>query len=158
MSSGTVTIKSLNYDGSLRRSWGCRLVEQIGTKLIFEGVFESDFDHPELGFIRRGTVSHEFYWLDRWFNIFRVHEPEGTLRNYYCNINMPPRLENGVLEYVDLDIDIVLWPDGRLVVLDREEFEENAARFDYPDDVKAMTEATVADLTALIKRGAFPPD
>ncbi|MBC7900349.1 MAG: DUF402 domain-containing protein, partial [Saprospiraceae bacterium] len=130
-----ITVNSRKYDLSIRRSWNCRLAERLDPLLTFVGEFETDVNHPDLGFIRRGTVSYEYYWLGRWYNVFRFHEPGGEFRNFYCNINMPPSFENNVLDYVDLDIDILVWEDGSYKILDLEEFETNAVKYKYPGDV-----------------------
>lgn len=153
-----ITINSRKYDLSIRRSWQCKLVERNGPLLLFVGEFEGEITHPDLGVIKPGTVSHEYYWLDRWYNIFRFHEPDGTLRNYYCNINMPPTFENGVLDYVDLDIDVLVWPDFRYEVVDEADFEENANLFGYSDDVRSKVQATLDELIELIDKRKFPFD
>ena len=89
-----------------------------------------------------GTHSIEYYWLDRWYNIFRFAEPTGELRSYYCNVNVPPTFDGQVLSYVDLDIDILVEPDLSYQILDLEDFEENAARFGYSEDVQAKPAGT----------------
>jgi protein associated with RNAse G/E len=151
-----VTINSRKYDQSIRRSWTAGLVARETDLLIFEGVFDRDVDHPDLGLIKCGTISREYYWLDRWYNIFRFHEPEGTLRNYYCNVNMPPVFVGRSLDYVDLDIDVVVWPDGRYEVLDEAEFEGNARKFAYPDAVRRKAADAVGELIALIESDELP--
>ena len=151
-----VTINSRKFDGTIRRSWNCELIEADADSLVFVGVFDIDVSHPDLGEISRGTISYEYYWLDRWYNIFCFHEPDGSFRNYYCNINMPPTFVGGVLNYIDLDIDVVVWPDMRYQILDRDEFEQNAAKFNYSEKIREMVEATLAELIAVIKRGDLP--
>ncbi|MEO8572503.1 MAG: DUF402 domain-containing protein [Pyrinomonadaceae bacterium] len=141
-----ITVNSRKFDGTIRRSWQCELVEQRDSLLIFVGEFETDIQHSDLGRIKKGTVSYEYYWLDRWYNIFRFHEPTGELRNFYCNINMPPKFENEVLDYVDLDIDVFAGPDLSPTVLDREEYEYNAKIFDYPTELRAEVESTLSEL------------
>lgn len=155
MTNDLITITSRNYDGSIRRSWQCRFIERDRSMLLLEGVFDEEVDHAELGVIRRGTISYEYYWLDRWYNILRFHEPRGEFRNFYCNISMPPRLQDGFLDYVDLDIDIVIWPDGRFKVLDELEFQMNAA---FPQEVKTTALETADFLVSMIQSGNFPPD
>jgi len=151
-----VTINSRKYDLSIRRSWECRLLEQTGSLLVFAGIFDDDLSHPELGLIRRGTISYEYYWLDRWYNIFRFHEPSGSLRNYYCNINLPPSYKKGVLDYVDLDIDVVVWDDFTYKVLDMDEYEVNAAAFVYPEYVTSKVKKAVTEIAVLIETREFP--
>ena len=78
------------------------------------------------------TISYEFYWLDKWFNVFRFYEPDGTFRNFYCNINIPPTFENGILEYTDLDVDVIVDKNFSRTILDQDEFEENSLRIIIP--------------------------
>lgn len=151
-----ITVKSRKYDGTVRRSWNCELLEQTGSRLVFVGTFDRDVSHPDLGRINKGTVSYEYYWLDRWYNIFRFHEPSGTLRNFYCNINMPPQFSDGTLDYVDLDIDILVWPDYDYVVLDRDEYEQNAKTFGYPPEIDVKVQEALAQVLELIKTRNLP--
>lgn len=151
-----VTINSRKYDLSIRRSWQCRLIQETDKLLVFIGEFDLGVEHPELGKIAKGTLSYEYYWLDRWYNIFRFHEPDGRLRNWYCNINMPPVFKDGAVDYVDLDIDILVWPNFRIEVLDRDEFEANALRFNYPESVRNNAENAFNELLEMIGRRCFP--
>jgi uncharacterized protein len=155
MTGETATILSKNYDGTLRKSWSCRLFGQNGHELVFYGEFEKEVSHPELGLIKRGTISYEYYWLDRWFNVFRFHEPDGQLRNYYCNVSTPPTFADGILEYIDLDLDLLVWPNLKYSILDRDEFCSNADRFGYPSDVRRNAEDALAALIEMAKSGTL---
>lgn len=156
MSDRIVTINSRKYDGRIRRSWKGGLVHDSSDLIILVGSFNEEVEHNDLGRISAGTVSFEHFWFDRWYNVFRFHEPDGTLKAHYSNITMPPTFENGVLDYVDLDIDVVVWPDGRVEVLDRDDFEENGLKYAYPDDLVQNAEAALSELLATIERREFP--
>lgn len=153
-----ITINSRKFDGEIHRSWKAELIGRKDTLLELVGIFEFEVNHPHLGFIRRGTISYEYYWLDRWYNVFRFHEPEGDLRNFYCNLNLPPAFNNGVLDYVDLEIDVLVWKDFGFEILDRKEFEEKAAKFNFSTDLKKETEKNLAELLEIIKVRQFPFD
>jgi len=156
MQQNKITVNSRKYDHTIRRSWQCELVDRRDPLILLVGRFDRDVEHSGLGLIRKGTVSYEYFWLDRWYNIFRFHEPDGTFRNYYCNVAMPPNFENGVLDYVDLDIDIIVWPDFHFEVIDRDDFESNALKYDYPDTIRKRSEASVSEIIALIDRRELP--
>lgn len=151
-----VTVNSRKYDGHIRRSWTGGLVTQTDELIVLVGRFEDDVDHHDLGKIKKGTISFEHFWPGRWYNIFRFHEPDGALKAYYCNIAMPPDLADDVLDFVDLDIDVVVWPDMSYDVLDRDDFERNSVKYGYPDDVKAAVGSVVDDLVRMIERRQFP--
>ena len=124
--------------------------------LVFAGVFETAMTHADLGVIAKGTISYEYYWLDRWYNIFRFNGPDGTFRNYYCNVSMPPVFENGVLDYVDLDIDVLVWPDSSHQILDEAEYEENALKFEYPETIRLNVRRALAEIISLIENRSLP--
>lgn len=158
MQSKTVNVISRKFDLSIRRTWRCRLIEQSGPLITLIGEFDRDIEHPDLGLIHRGTISHEYFWLDRWYNVFRFHEPDGKLRNFYCNINLPPKFENGVLDYVDLDIDVIVWPDFTAKTVDLDEFESNSVLYSYPESVRLEAFAALAEIKGIIATREFPFD
>jgi len=153
-----ITINSRKYDGSIHKSWNAKLLSKNDSLLTFLGKFEKKIKHQHLGVIGRGTISYEFYWLNCWYNIFRFHEPDGKLRNFYCNINLPLNFNGKVLDYVDLDIDILVWKDFSYQVLDFEEFEANAERFSYSDKLRKKVKKTQKKLLSLIENRTFPFD
>jgi len=157
-SENLIQINARKFDNKIHRSWKCKFIEQRDSLLIFAGEFDREITHNDLGIIRRGTVSYEYYWLDRFYNIFRFHEPEGSLRNFYCNVNVPPTFENGVLDYIDLDIDVLVWKDFSFQVLDMEDFEYNSIKFKYSKKVIENAKKSLAELLQMIKKRQFPFD
>jgi len=151
-----ITINSRKFNGQIHRSWKADFIEKQDSLLIFVGDFEEEVRHSKLGVIRRGTISYEYYWLDRWYNIFKFHEPEGRLRNFYCNLNMPPEFQNNVLDYIDLELDVLVSRDFDVEILDREEFEDNSNLFGYSEDLIAKTYETLQELLKIIENRAFP--
>lgn len=153
-----VTINSRKFDGRIHRSWQCELLEETDELFILTGEFEKEVSHKHLGVIRPKTLSYEFYWKNHWFNVFRFHEPEGEFRNFYCNINQPPTFQNNVLDYVDLDIDVLVWRDFSRQILDLDEFAENAKKFLYPKDLIEKARESLSELLSLIENKSFPFD
>jgi protein associated with RNAse G/E len=153
-----VTVHSCKYDGSIKRSWRARLARLEGSLIVLEGAFEEEVRHPLLGTIVEGTLSTEFFWTNRWYSVFRFREPSGALRNFYGNLNTPPRLENGVLSFKDLDIDVLVAPDFTYRILDEEEFEEHSAQFGYSPEFRRKAFQALAELLAHIERREFPFD
>ena len=151
-----VTINARKYDRRIQRSWQADLLVRKDSLLVFLGVFDREVIHQDLGVIRRGTISYEYYWLERWYNVFRFHEPEGELRNFYCNINMPPVFEDSVLDYVDLDIDLLVRKDFTYTILDETDYLENSRRYGYPENFKERVDSSVKELRQMIKSREFP--
>lgn len=65
------------------------------------------------------------YHFNEPFNVLEFRDTEGKPLGYYSDIGEPARkLRNGIYEMVDLFLDIWLWPDGKLLELDWDEFDE----------------------------------
>jgi uncharacterized protein len=90
---------------------------------------EAFFDRADMPFVdtilRTGDRFIEYYYDDRWYNIFEVHDRDDErIKGWYCNVCRPAVFEEGVISYVDLALDLWVSPDGSQVVLDEDEFEE----------------------------------
>jgi uncharacterized protein len=153
-----VIVRTYKYDGTEHRSWRAEISRLEGSLIVLDAKFEEEIRHPLLGTVRPETLSIEYYWLDRWYNIFRFVQPTGELRNFYCNVNVPPVLQRNVLSYIDLDMDVLVAPDFSYSILDEDEFAANAARFNYPAEVRLKSQKALEELIALIEERAFPFD
>lgn len=126
--------------------------------IILEGEFAESVAHRELGFIEQGTISIEYFWRDKWFNVFRFHHPDGNFRNFYCNINTPPTFCGNTLDYTDLEIDILVGTDYDCRILDLDEFSVMAEKHQLSARFKSRIEQTMSELLNRIKTRKFPFD
>lgn len=150
-----IEVRSCKFDGSVHRTWKARLVERSGQRLVLDGEFEIEVRHPLLGTIERGAKTREFFWTDRWYSVFQFLDGGGGIRIEYVNINLPPTLNDSELTFIDLDVDILIQADGTYSILDEDEFQTNAALFNYPAEVRLGVESTVAKLVEQLRGGNF---
>ena len=90
---------------------------------------EALFDRADMPFMdvvfKTGDRFVEYYYNDRWYNIFAIHDREdGQIKGWYCNIGKPAEIEDGIVSYIDLALDLWVSTDGKQTVLDEDEFEE----------------------------------
>ena len=158
MEESEIVVSVRKYDGREHRRWRARVAKQEGSLLILDAVFEEEIEHDLLGTISSGTISTEYYWLDRWYNVFRFSDKSGRLKNFYCNVNQPPSFDGRLLSYIDLDIDVLVAPDLTYKVLDLDDFEANAERFAYPEDVQANAHRALERLLGAADVAEHVPD
>ena len=91
------------------------------------------------------------WWQPNWW----LGHPEIAL---YVNINMPAERDGDRIVTVDLDLDVIRWHDGRVEVVDRDEFEVHQVRYGYPPDIVAAAEAATAEAYDLVVRDRPPFD
>ena len=76
--------------------------------------------------------------------------PDGAYKGTYVNINTPVEVCPERLRYVDLEVDVCIWPDGRIKLLDEDELyeavEEGVVSAQLAERVMAEAEAVVRDV------------
>ena len=152
----TILVRACKYDGSEHRRWPAQVIKQEGSLVVLDARFPEEVVHDLLGTIAGGTHSLEYYWLDRWYNVFRFAQPNGELRNYYCNVNVPPTFDGEILSYADLDLDILVAPDFSYQLLDLEDFERNILHYGYSVEVQNNARRAVDELVRMIQAREFP--
>jgi hypothetical protein len=123
-----------------------RLLERSAERLVIEAFFtrhDMDFNGLLLG---KGDRFVETYYTDRWYNIYEVHAREDdAIRGWYCNISFPAEFDGACLSYRDLCLDLLVFPDGRQIVLDEDEF----ALLDIPPALRQRALDALSELQAL---------
>ena len=150
-----LVVQKLMYDGAKSYRWVGREIHRDDDHLFFTAVFERD--GRDLGYVRfeKGDVFYEWYYFERWYNVFQVYSKDGVLKGWYCNVTAPARVEDTELTFVDLALDLWVWPDMRYLVLDEDEFDELSASQYRPEDVLAARSA-LAELIERSEAGTLP--
>jgi uncharacterized protein len=91
-----------------------------------ETVIEAYWTRPakDLGYtcFEPGDRFIEYYYANRWFNIFDIASPDGTRKGWYCNVAEPARIYDDHIEQIDLILDVWITPHGETLILDEDEF------------------------------------
>jgi len=107
-------------------------------------------DRPFHGLVLgRGDRFVETFYSDRGYNIFEMHAREDdALKGWYCNVSRPAEISEGIVSYIDLALDLLVYPDYRQLVLDEDEFAELALT---PGEVAAARQA-LSELQVMFTR------
>jgi hypothetical protein len=154
-SAPALRVLKLRYDRSLIFAWDAHVLERTPEHVLLAGLFNGG--HRDLGYVvlDRGDLFLEWYYFERWYNIFQVYGVAGALKGWYCNIGMPPSLRSTELSYVDLALDVFVHPDGRHLVLDEDEFAELKRDRISAEDAR-QAEQGLAELLALVQGAQLP--
>lgn len=118
-----VTVIKLNDQGQETWRYQGKLLSQDASSITLEAFFDrEDLDLHGMR-LCKGDRFVETYYSERWYNIFEIHaRDDDRLRGWYCNIARPAQISDGIISYVDLSLDLLVFADGRQVVLDEDEF------------------------------------
>jgi hypothetical protein len=119
----TITIIKKDHSGNEVWEYTGRLVERLENKIVVEAYFDRDETIVDRLVIQKGDKFIETYFLDKWFNIYEIQDPQNaSIKAWYCNISFPAQLIKNSVIFRDLALDLLVYPDGRQIVLDMDEF------------------------------------
>jgi protein associated with RNAse G/E len=158
-----VVTRKLKFDASgqstgLRREgkpdWEGEIIDEVpGRWLVVH------FDHPEYA-IREARAAHalQFFGMVQPLTILVCFDESGAILEWQCDACLPAVRRGGLLEFVDLDLDVIVNSDGTYYIRDLEDFEERSVSLKYSEDAKAAAWKGVATALILVKRGRYPFD
>ena len=118
-----ITVVKLNPLGEIRIQYEGEIVERMANGVMIQAYWKQAA--KELGYARfePGDRFTEYYFTDRWYNIFDIAQADGPRKGWYCNIAQPAAISEARIEQVDLLLDVWVDPRGVPLVLDEDEFE-----------------------------------
>jgi uncharacterized protein len=119
-----VKVQKKSPAGEVMYEYEARLLRHDRQTIVLEAFFDrADMPFMDVVF-RMGDRFVEYYYTDRWYNIFVIHDGEhGNVKGWYCNIGQPAVFEEDTVSYVDLALDLWVSTSGEQTVLDEDEFE-----------------------------------
>lgn len=148
-------IKSFKYDGHLHRTWLENWLvpeEQLAPEHAAAGIYvcvnHNTMIQEASGKMWQSRIPGITFFLPgEWFNVVALIEQSGI--RYYCNISSKPLMNGNVITYIDYDLDVVLYPNGKVAVLDHDEYKMNSKLYKYPGNIMDHVDQS---LQGLLKR------
>jgi uncharacterized protein len=120
-----IRVQKKNPAGKVTYEYEGVLLRREEHSLVLEALFDrADMPFMDVVF-KTGDRFVEYYYSDRWYNIFAVHDrDDDQVKGWYCNVGEPAVFEDRLVSYVDLALDLWVSVDGTQTVLDEDEFED----------------------------------
>jgi len=149
-----ITVRKLDHAGRQVIAYTGQVLRREGPTIVLRAVW----DRPpmDLGFVllEPGDLWTEYFYADRWYNVFEIRGADGRLKGWYCNVTRPAHIRADEVVAEDLALDLWVTPGGEMQVLDEDEF---AALPLTPAEREAARDA-LAKLQRMAARGEPPFD
>lgn len=149
-----IIIQAYKHDGGFHRQW------------THSYILEDNEDFAVLASIRAAVIENggrkwhtkepAIFILSkkRWYNVIAMFKETGIC--YYVNIASPTVYDNGMFKYIDYDLDVKLYGDGTVKLLDVSEYKKHAEEQGYGPEIEAILDKTVKEIYELINKKEFP--
>ena len=137
------------HDCSLHRTCDEATVLEITEDTLVCANYKTEI--MEIGGVRYHTKEPAIllFYKDKWFNIIGQMKEKGLF--YYCNIASPYIIDDGLIKYIDYDLDLRVFPDGSFKVLDRNEYRYHKKKMKYGEDLEQIIEYELQNLIDMKK-------
>jgi hypothetical protein len=148
-----VRVNKLDAEGRLIIAYPARLIWQRGGARLVEGIFNIEDMAVGKVWFRRGDHILEWYSTEHRYNLLQVHEQDSKqLKAWYCNISLPAVFTEGEICWLDLALDLLVYPDGSMELLDQDEF----ASLVLDRQTRAECWRALQDVLGLFKNNSLP--
>jgi uncharacterized protein len=149
-----ITVIKQDTQGAEKIRYQGELAERLVDGVVVEAVWTLPV--KELGYARfePGDRFTEYYFCDRWFNIFAIADAHGRRKGWYCNVAEPANIFEDHIEQIDLLLDVWVNAQGDPLLLDEDEFDADTT---LTDEQRAGARAGLRELLTLLetRQGAF---
>jgi len=148
------TVRKLDASGREVWRYPAEVLERTETRVVLRASFDRDDVDFHGMHMRRGDRFVETYYADRWYNVFAIYDAgAGDFKGWYCNIARPASITPDGLSCEDLALDLLVFPDGRCMVLDEDEF--GALGLDNEEQERAQLALEELQRMARRRQGPF---
>ena len=110
----SIRVHKLNEGGEIVWHYDGRVLSRTATMVKLEAHFNRTDYVADYHTFRQGDRFVEWFYSDRWYNIFQMHDvDDDRLKGWYCNLTRPARIETDAIYAEDLALDLMVYPDGR---------------------------------------------
>ena len=147
-----VTVRKLDHAGRQVTAYPGRVLRRDDRAIVLRTGW--DRAPLDVGFVvlEPGDRWTEYFYDDRWYNIFEICASDGRLKGWYCNVTRPACISADEVAAEDLALDLWVGPDGEMQVLDEDEFD---ALLLTAEEHEAAQNA-LAELQAMVAQGVDP--
>lgn len=152
---GTKTnIQSYKHNEQLHRVWKDTVIVDYQDNYVVTAHQKSQvFEHTGKSWYTKEPAICYFY-DDLWYNVIVMFKKTGIY--YYCNLSSPYLFDGESIKYIDYDLDVKVFPDGKYVVLDKNEYKYHSKKMDYPVEIKEIVEKELQELIKKIEKKEPP--
>jgi hypothetical protein len=153
-----VTVRKLDHTGQQVFAYPGQVLLHKGPRIVLRTVW--DREPLDAGFVvlERSDRWTEHFFTDRWYNIFEIRAAGGAtvggIKGWYCNIARPAHVTEDEVSAEDLALDLWVTADGRMQVLDEDEF----AELPLSPEERRIARQALDELQGMVERRVPPFD
>ena len=152
-----INIHGYKHDGKMHRIWDAVFcVEETNDYIVLTSyrtkVLEHDF---RVWHTKEPAVM--IFFKNEWFNVIAMLKKDIGV-TYYVNLASPYVIDKGIVKYIDYDLDLKLFPNNQIRIIDVKEYGYHRRKYGYSDDIDLILRTNINVIKEKMKKKEFPFD
>lgn len=148
-----VEIHSYKHNGQIHRIWKYGSVVAVHDNYIVivnnqTQVIESN---GRVWYTKEPAVC--YFFTDSWYNVISMIRSTGV--HYYCNLASPFIWDGEAIKYIDYDLDLKVYPNNTMRILDQKEYAFHFKLMNYPQQLDTILNNELDRLMQLASNNSF---
>lgn len=151
-----IEIQGYKHDGRMHRIWDSVYVVDENEEYIVVAstktkVIEHDF---RIWYTKEPAIM--IFFKDRWWNVIAMLKKIGI--TYYVNLASPFVCDCQKVKYIDYDLDLKLYPNKDIRLIDVKEYGYHKKKYNYGDDIDKILRYNIDSVKDAMANKKFPFD
>ena len=151
-----IEIQGYKHDGRMHRIRdNVYVIEETEEYIVVASkktkVIEHDF---RIWYTKEPAVM--IFFKNHWWNVIAMLKKIGI--TYYVNLASPYVIDCQRVKYIDYDLDVKLYPNSDIRLIDVKEYSYHRKKYNYSDDIDKILRFNINQIKKLMSEGAFPFD
>lgn len=158
-----VVVRKLKFAGSVKYEWPGTLIEMAGDDWAV--VYHDPRRHVKLGAGVETAVdgsdhANMFHYvgLAQPVTVLFAFSQAGEFLEAKCDAALPAVRTDNRIDFVDLDLDVIVLPGGAHYIRDQEVFAERSVTMNYSEEAKRQAHLGILHALRMVRRKQFPFD
>ncbi|MFA5602788.1 MAG: DUF402 domain-containing protein [Bacilli bacterium] len=147
-------IRGYKHDGLVHRNWEEAIVLDVIDNILIVRSDKTLVINANGRRWRTKEPSIRYFYKDKWYNITAQLKKEGIF--YKADIASPFLIDDGIVKYIDYDLDLKVFPDYSYRVLDRNEYKYHKDKLKYSSDIDKIVHFELDRLIQMLKNKEGP--
>lgn len=149
-----IEIQGYKHDGRMHRIWDSVYVLEDNEEYIVVAstktkVVEHDF---RVWYTKEPAIM--IFFKHHWWNVIAMLKNVGI--TYYVNLASPYIIDNGRVKYIDYDLDMKLFPNHEIKVIDVREYGYHRKKYGYSEEIDKILRYNLNDIKLAMQNKEFP--
>ena len=147
-------IHCYKHDGTLYQTSSEATILEVTDEMLICANHKTQITEVDGRSYRTKEPAVMFFYKNKWFNIIGQLKKYGLF--YYCNLATPYLIDDGIIKYIDYDLDLRVFPDGGFRVLDNNEYNYHKKKMDYPKEIEKIIKDELSELIEMKRSNSGP--